>query len=503
MAILELIVILIVSVTVSNVISHFVPDVPVSLFQIAIGLILAWVFGVFIAVDAHWFMLLFVAPLLYNDAWRFPKRELWELRGPILGNAILLVLLTTLVGGFLIHLLIPQFPKSVALALAAVVSPTDPVAVQAIAKRVKLPANVMHIVSGESLINDASGLVSFNTATVAGTFLLTDAIGNFFWMTIIGLIVGLVLGNIVSLLRDTFDRVGLTDVVFHTVIMLLSPFLIYWAAEDIFHSSGVIAVVAGGIITKILSDQQIDAHNPEISVTAVRTWEIFVYLLNGVIFVLLGIELPQAIDVVIKSSQIHTGRAIFYGIAVWVIIFVIRTLWAYGNQVMLYIKNGEHKPDMKTSLTLGLSGVRGAVTIPTVVADGSEFPQRNLLVFVAAVVVIVSLLVATIMLPFVTKERSAHDFTQPEMLDAEVDSTSEAHKADLSEAQARIFAMQIGIQTLRESQRDDNRAIVYELVTRKQGTITQIRRQMPMAQTKKPLSDDSELRRVALACNSF
>ena len=331
MAILELIVILIVSVTVSNVISHFVPDVPVSLFQIAIGLILAWVFGVFIAVDAHWFMLLFVAPLLYNDAWRFPKRELWELRGPILGNAILLVLLTTLVGGFLIHLLIPQFPKSVALALAAVVSPTDPVAVQAIAKRVKLPANVMHIVSGESLINDASGLVSFNTAikaTVAGTFLLTDAIGNFFWMTIIGLIVGLVLGNIVSLLRDTFDRVGLTDVVFHTVIMLLSPFLIYWAAEDIFHSSGVIAVVAGGIITKILSDQQIDAHNPEISVTAVRTWEIFVYLLNGVIFVLLGIELPQAIDVVIKSSQIHTGRAIFYGIAVWVIIFVIRTLWA-------------------------------------------------------------------------------------------------------------------------------------------------------------------------------
>ena len=507
MAILELIVILIVSVTVSNVISHFVPDVPVSLFQIAIGLILAWVFGVFIAVDAHWFMLLFVAPLLYNDAWRFPKRELWELRGPILGNAILLVLLTTLVGGFLIHLLIPQFPKSVALALAAVVSPTDPVAVQAIAKRVKLPANVMHIVSGESLINDASGLVSFNTAikaTVAGTFLLTDAIGNFFWMTIIGLIVGLVLGNIVSLLRDTFDRVGLTDVVFHTVIMLLSPFLIYWAAEDIFHSSGVIAVVAGGIITKILSDQQIDAHNPEISVTAVRTWEIFVYLLNGVIFVLLGIELPQAIDVVIKSSQIHTGRAIFYGIAVWVIIFVIRTLWAYGNQVMLYIKNGEHKPDMKTSLTLGLSGVRGAVTmaavmtIPTVVADGSEFPQRNLLVFVAAVVVIVSLLVATIMLPFVTKERSAHDFTQPEMLDAEVDSTSEAHKADLSEAQARIFAMQIGIQTLRESQRDDNRAIVYELVTRKQGTITQIRRQMPMAQTKKPLSDDSELRRVAL-----
>ena len=223
MAILELIVILIIAVTVSNVISHFIPEIPVSLFQIVIGLFLAFAFGIYVDVDSHWFMLLFIAPLLFNDAWRFPKRELWELRGPILGNAIILVLLTTLVGGFFIHLLIPQFPRSVALALAAVVSPTDPVAVQAIARRVKLPANVMHVVSGESLINDASGLVSFNTAikaTVAGTFLIGSAIGNFFWMTIVGLIVGLVIGSFVSWLRDSFDRAGLNDVVFHTVVTL-------------------------------------------------------------------------------------------------------------------------------------------------------------------------------------------------------------------------------------------------------------------------------------------
>ena len=148
MWILELVVILIVSVTFSNIISHFVPEVPISLFQIVIGLFLSLLLGVNVDIDAHWFMLLFVAPLLYNDAWRFPKRELWELRGPILGNAILLVLLTTLIGGYFIHLLMPQLPNSVALALAAVVSPTDPVAVQAIAKRVKLPESVLHIVAG-------------------------------------------------------------------------------------------------------------------------------------------------------------------------------------------------------------------------------------------------------------------------------------------------------------------------------------------------------------------
>lgn len=506
MIILELVVILIVSVTISNVISHFVPEVPISLFQIAIGLVLSLAFGIFIKIDSHWFMLLFVAPLLYNDAWRFPKHELWELRGPILGNAITLVLLTTLVGGFFIHLLMPQLPSAVALALAAVVSPTDPVAVQAIAKRVKLPKTVLHIVSGESLINDASGLVSFNTAikaTVAGTFLLSQAIGNFFWMTIVGLIIGLLLGSLLNWLRDVFDRVGLNDVVFHTVVTILAPFLIYWVAEDIFHASGVIAVVAGAIITKILSDHHVDARNPEISITGVRTWEIFVYLLNGIIFVLLGIELPPALAAVVQSSQMHTGHAIFYGIVVWFIVFAIRTFWAYGNQMAAYVKAREIKPSFKMAITSGLTGVRGAVTmaavmtVPTIINDGTAFPQRDLLVFVAAVVVIVSLLVATIMLPIMTKERSAHDFTQPEMADSEA-VTAEVSKPEMTESQARIFAIQVGIQTLREQQREENRAIVYELITRKQGTIAQIRRQLIGDKSGYTGTDDAELRLIGV-----
>ncbi|ADG41154.1 MULTISPECIES: Na+/H+ antiporter [Leuconostoc] len=507
MFVLELIVILIVSVTISNVLSHFVPDVPVSLFQIAIGLILSLAFGVFIEIDSHWFMLLFVAPLLYNDAWRFPKHELWELRGPILGNAIILVLLTTLVGGFFIHILMPQLPKSVAIALAAVVSPTDPVAVQAIARRVKLPTNVLHIVSGESLINDASGLVSFNTAikaTVAGTFLLGHAIGNFFWMTLIGLMVGLVVGSIVNWLRDLFDRFGLNDVVFHTVVTLLAPFLIYWVAEDVFHASGVIAVVAGAILTKILNDQHIDARSPEISVTSIRTWEIFVYLLNGTIFVLLGIELPPALVAVAQNSQMNTGYAIFYGVAVWFIVFAIRTFWAYGNQVVLYFKNKTTKPAFKTAVTSGLTGVRGAVTmaavmtVPTVINDGTAFPQRELLVFVAAIVVIMSLLVATIMLPVMTKERSSHDFTQPQTLDATEDD-ADNKKPKMTESQARIFAIQVGIQTLREQQRTENRAIIYELITRKQGTIAHIKRQLIGDTSGYTRADDSELQLIGLA----
>ncbi|WP_273704987.1 Na+/H+ antiporter [Leuconostoc mesenteroides] len=507
MAILELIVILIVAVTISNIVSHFIPEIPISLFQIAIGLFLALVCGIYVEVDSEWFMLLFIAPLLFNDAWRFPKHELWELRGPILGNSIILVILTTLVGGFLMHLLMPQLPKSVALALAAVISPTDPVAVQAIARRVKLPENVMHIVSGESLINDASGLVSFNTAikaTIAGTFLIGEAIGNFFWMTIVGLAVGLILGSFVSWLRDSFDRVGLNDVVFHTVVTLLMPFVIYWVAEDIFHSSGVIAVVAGGVLSKILSDQHMNARSPEINVVTVRTWEVFVYLLNGTIFILLGIELPAAMKDIVRSTQVHTGMAIFYGVAVWFIIFTIRTFWAYGTQITYHLKHKERAISFRMAIISGLTGVRGAVTmaavltVPSTIADGSAFPQRNLLVFVAAVVVIISLLVATIMLPIVTKQRTTHDFTQPEVGEVETSSTHES-KVDLTEAQARIFSIRIGIQVLREQQNDHNRIIVYELIGRKQQIIDQIYRQLNKSNDHKVnIEDDRELRRVAL-----
>ncbi|GMA70338.1 sodium:proton antiporter [Leuconostoc litchii] len=507
MALLELIVILIVAVTVSNVVSHFIPEIPISLFQIVIGIFLALAFGIYVEVDSAWFMLLFIAPLLFNDAWRFPKRELWELRGPILGNSIILVILTTLVGGFFMHLLMPQLPKSVALALAAVISPTDPVAVQAIARRVKLPENVMHIVAGESLINDASGLVSFNTAikaTVAGTFLIGEAVGNFFWMTIVGLAIGLVLGSFVSWLRDSFDRVGLNDVVFHTVVTLLMPFVIYWVAEDIFHSSGVIAVVAGGIISKILSDQHVNERSPEINIVTVRTWEVFVYLLNGTIFILLGIELPVAMDSIVRSTQVHTGLAIFYGVAVWFIIFAIRTFWAYGSQITYHLKHKERTISFQTAIISGLTGVRGAVTmaavltVPATIADGSTFPQRNLLVFVAAVVVIMSLLVATIMLPIVTKKRTTHDFTQPEVGEVDSSDTHES-KNDLTEAQARIFSIRVGIQVLREQQNDKNRIIVYELISRKQKIVDQIYQQLNQKNNHQiNIEDGRELRHIAL-----
>jgi len=146
--IVEAVILLIVLVLLSNIISHYLTFIPVSLIQIALGLVAALFWHFEVPLETDWFLLLFIAPLLYNDGRRFPRRELWRLRGPIFANAIWLVFLTTILGGYLIYLLIPKMPLTVAFALAAILSPTDPVAVQSISKQAKLPENLMHLVSG-------------------------------------------------------------------------------------------------------------------------------------------------------------------------------------------------------------------------------------------------------------------------------------------------------------------------------------------------------------------
>src|SRR5699024_8151698 len=146
--------------------------------------------------DTEWFLLAFIAPILFNDGNNFPKRELWKLKGPILGNAIILVIISTLVGGVFVKFLIPRLPWATAFTLVAVLSPTDPIAVQSIAKKAHIPDKLMHLISGESLINDASGLICFKygvAATVTGMFSLKSATIDFFHISIVGALVGAIM----------------------------------------------------------------------------------------------------------------------------------------------------------------------------------------------------------------------------------------------------------------------------------------------------------------------
>ena len=392
-------------VVLGNVLGYFLKKVPVSLIQIGLGLLVAIFLDVEIKLDTEWFLLLFIAPLLYSDAWRFPKKELWELRGPIFGNAILLVFITTIVGGFLIYWMVPQLPLPVALAIAAILSPTDPVAVSAIASEAKLPPSIMHLVAGESLINDASGLVGFKfavAAATAGTFSLWQATGEFFYVSIMGALVGALMGFLINGIGDWLSSHAINDVSLRVVIQLFTPFLVYITAEEI-NASGVIAVVVAAIILNIHTKHDVD-YTGELHVVGINTWNVFGYLLNGYIFVILGIEFPLATHI---GKVIPLPMAILYSVITWFIIFGIRVIWTYVTQ-WVRLKNHKHETaSWRVAITSGLTGVRGAVTmagvlsVPLVTDSGEPFPQRALMLFIAAITIILSLVAAIVLLPIV------------------------------------------------------------------------------------------------------
>lgn len=509
MHIIEIIIILALLILVSNVISHYLPAVPLSLIQIVLGLLTSLSGQFQINLSQDWFLLVFIAPLLYTDGRRFPKRELWRMRGPILGNAILLVFLTTIVGGYLIYQIIPKIPLAEAFALAAILSPTDPIAVQSIAKRAKLPDSILHLVSGESLINDASGLVAFKyalAAVITGTFSLTSATGNFIYIGIIGIIAGIILSRALDLIQELLLRSGVDDVVFHTAIQLVSPFLIYIVIEEVLHASGVIGVVAAGVTTQFGKTPSVE-YRPELRVVSSTTWDVLNYLLNGFVFMLLGNALPRAMKNVIEGDRFSTGQALSYAFLTWLIILLIRIIWSYIYMIFPNKKNkGQKKGAFRYALLAGLSGVRGAVTmagilsLPLRMPSGDPFPERDLVLFIASGVVIFSLLAAVITLPLVAPN-SGPIITRGNSLDKVEENEEEEEELPqyLTENEAYLIIVQTAVSRLNEKKTPKNQRAAYELMLDYQNVERQISMEIrDDDQVEKALAQEVVLREVAI-----
>ncbi|MFC6201431.1 cation:proton antiporter [Lactiplantibacillus nangangensis] len=520
MPIIELVILLACLVLLSNVLSHYLVAIPVSLIQVGLGLGVALLLNVQVKLQTDWFMLVFIAPMLYNDGRQFPKQELWELRGAIFANAIVLVFITTILGGFLIHVLIPTIPLAVSIALAAILSPTDPVAVQSISEGVNLPKEILHLVSGESLINDASGLIGFKyalAAAVTGSFVLGKAVGDFFYISLVGLAVGLALITIIQLIRDVLRREGINDTVFNVVLQILTPFAIYFVAEEWFHASGVVAVVAAGVLAHVQGSHEAE-DAPELRLVTEKVWNIIVYLLNGIIFLILGIELPVATQATIEGNHTNTLHAVFDVLIVWGILLLIRVAWTYIYMLMTWLRNHEKtKPSLRIAALSGLSGVRGAITmagvftIPTVIANGDAFPERALVLFIAAGVIVVSLvsaagilpLMAAKSLPFMTRGSSL-DEDGAVIVDGDDpdddEATAEALPQQFTYKQARIYILQLAVQNIEEHRRPENQRAAYDLILDQQFQIRRLEVASQTADELQPmLTDEMQLRLVALA----
>lgn len=442
---------LLVLIAVSNVLNRIVPTVPVPLFQIALGALLVLLpIGIELELEPELFFILFIAPLLFNDGKRTPREELWKLRGWILLLAVGLVFVTVIVGGYGIHWMLPSIPLSAAFALAAILSPTDAVAVSALSGRINLPKGILRLLEGEALMNDASGLVAFKfavAATVTGAFSLATASWSFIVIALGGVLVGIALSLVFIAIRSFLRRLGIEDATMHMLIQILTPFVIYLLAEEI-GVSGILGVVAGGIFHAVAKDR-LEPYATKLQVVSSSTWSVILFILNGLVFIILGLQIPHVTEVIWEDPHFNNAQAIGYVFVITFALYALRFVWVYLFTVLEGVSSSTRERLYSTLLTT-LSGVRGAVTlagafsIPLVLKDGSAFPERDLIIFLSAGVILVTLLVASLALPLLSRKQ---------------DGEGADHK-HLTEHQAQVRILEMAVRSLKDEITDDNREVI-------------------------------------------
>jgi monovalent cation/hydrogen antiporter len=444
------------AVVVSALLVRVLPlNIPRPLVQIALGAVIALVSRRPVSLDPDVFFLLFLPPLLFLDGWRIPNEVLLRDLGPILGLSLGLVVCTVFGMGFLIHWMIPPVPLPAAFALAAIISPTDPVAVSAITARAPLPAVIMHRLEGESLLNDASGLVCFRFAIAAaltGTFSLARASETFLWLITGGVLVGAGITYGVMRLKNAISRRLGEDTGSQVLISLLIPFAAYQAADYI-GSSGILAAVAAGITMSYA-----ELWGGSLGITRMQrtaVWDTVQFALNGVMFVLLGEQLPGILSGAAQAvSQTHRTSPWWlavYVLAINLALACLRFAWV-ALSLRLRGAPAAVRPEPRMIIAMSLGGVRGAVTlagvltVPLMLADGSSFPERELIIFLAAGVILASLVAASVVLPRLLRNmESAPEPTH----EAELD------RARMAAAEAAILALEAVRQQSAGAEGDD------------------------------------------------
>lgn len=378
-----------------------------------------------ISINPDYIFFLVLPPLLYEAAWNASWKELWRWRRIIFSFAFILVFASSLAVAITVNYMIPGFSLALGMLLGGIVSPPDAVSVGAILDFVKLPKRYASILEGESLLNDASSLIVMRFAMIAvgtGQFIWTEALGSFAWMCIGGVGIGLILGFLFMKTHKLLPTDSDTDL----ILTMVAPFLMYFVAEEV-HASGVLAVVSGGLLvshkihTFMGSASRLKGYN---------VWEGLVFLLNGAVFMMIGMNLP---DIIEGMPDTTLWLAVEYGMAVTAVLILVRIVAAYAGALMTNFwlkrrpKEHEDAPGWKAPFIIGWAGMRGVVSlaaafaIPETIQTGQGFPYRNLILVITFVVILFTLLIQGLTLPLFIKKLKLKDpdHTLPER---EVDS---------------------------------------------------------------------------------
>ncbi|MCL2883331.1 MAG: sodium:proton antiporter [Coriobacteriia bacterium] len=332
----EYILVLLAAVLLSNLISQRFPRVSTPLVQIVLGVVIALVINAISTdipapqLDPELFLILFIAPLLFDEAKKADKPQLWRLRRPILSLAIGLVFATCLVVGFATHWLVPSIPLAAAFAFAAALAPTDAVAIIAMKDSTNISGEQDELLKGESLLNDAASIVSFQFALAAvmtSTFSLFSAEVSFVMMFVGGIAVGVVLMLLRYLVVRAITAAGIQSSTFYVLFEIITPCLVFLVAE-LLHVSSIIAVVAAGI-TYSYSPRIHSPNTARQNIVSSSVWSVISFTVKGLVFLMLGTQLPRISNIIVE----HPDASHFFLFAVMVLILLIilllRFIWVF------------------------------------------------------------------------------------------------------------------------------------------------------------------------------
>ena len=424
-------------------------QMPYPIVLVIAGLVLGFVPGIpQIKLSPDLIFLVVLPPLLYSAAWVTSWREF---RFNLVSIALLafgLVAFTVLSVARTAKMFFPGFTWELGIVLGAVVATTDAIAATSIARKLALPQRVVDILEGESLVNDASGLVAleFGVAMVMRSYTptATEALSRLLYLVVAGLAIGLLVGKVVDWLERFID-----DGPIEIAVSILVPYATYLGAEAL-RASGVLAVVACGLF---LGRRSARFFSPQVRLQAWAVWDAMTFALNGLVFVLIGLQLPYVLSE-IRGYSLKQLAA--YGAFFSALVIVIRLLWMLPGTKIAYLirKHVLHQnvtmPNPRQIFVVGWTGMRGvvalaaAMSLPERLADGSPFPQRNLIIFLTFCVILVTLVLQGLTLPWVIRKLGLAGLAGP----------------NCEEREARRIVTRAALQRLAEARESDSPAVV-------------------------------------------
>jgi CPA1 family monovalent cation:H+ antiporter len=360
-----------------------------------------------ISIDPDLVFFIILPPLLYEAAWQTSWKEFWKWRRVIMSFAFPIVILTATVVAFVSQAVIPGFTWALGFLLGGIISPPDAISATTIMRTVRVPKLIVSVAEGESLLNDASSLIVFRfalAAIVTGQFVFREAAVSFVLVVVIGTLIGLAIGLLFYAVHRYLPTTASIDI----VLSFVTPYCMYYVAEH-FHYSGVLAVVSGGLL---LSNKRQTMFTHLSRIQGANVWSTVGFVLNGLVFLLIGLQLPA---IIAQLNTISLSSAIGYGLLISVALMITRLLCTFGASIFTrfisrYITVANANPGFKGPIILGWAGMRGvvslaaALSIPVVINQGQPFPQRQLILFITFVVILVTLVFQGLTLPWVIRK---------------------------------------------------------------------------------------------------